>query len=137
MTIYLDNRCSEQLPEAEYTALAEYVLQAEQALPESELSISLVSVQEIHELNRQYRGIDAPTDVLAFENDGELLGDVVLCPAIAREHAQDFDSDFNSEMELMLTHAILHLCGYDHQNDEEAEAMEARENELLDAWRSP
>lgn len=136
MILYLDNRSGEDLPELTYQALAEFALRAEHAAEESELSLSLVDVDEIHSLNREYRGIDAPTDVLSFENDGDLLGDVIICPVVAREHAQDFDSDFDSEMELMLVHGILHLRGYDHIDDAEAEAMEARENELLRLWRA-
>lgn len=136
MILFIDNRSGEDLPEAAYQALAEYVLAQEEVQSDSELSISLVNVAEMHALNKVYRGIDAPTDVLAFENDEELLGDVIICPDIAREHAQDFLSDFASEMELMLTHGILHLCGYDHTDDTCAEVMEARENELLCQWRA-
>ena len=95
----------------------------------------MVDRDEMHALNREYRGIDAPTDVLSFENDEALLGDVVVCAAVAREHAEDFDSDFASEMALMLIHGILHLLGYDHADDAEAEVMEARENELLGLWK--
>jgi len=157
--IYLDNRSGEELPLEEYEKLAEFVLEQEAwdsrdgawcpsfaskagtaspvpPVPAHELSISLVDLEEMHALNREYRGIDAPTDVLAFENDDELLGDVVVCPAVAREHAQDFDSSFAGEMALMLTHGILHLLGYDHINDADAEVMEARENELLKLWEA-
>lgn len=136
MMLSVDNRSGEDLPEDDYRALAEFVLAEEGTPEETELSISLVGVSEIQDLNRAYRGIDAPTDVLSFENDDVLLGDVVICPMIAREHARDFSSDFASEMELMLTHGILHLKGYDHTDDACAEAMEARENKLLKAWRS-
>ncbi|MDR1358646.1 MAG: rRNA maturation RNase YbeY [Coriobacteriales bacterium] len=136
MLILVDNRSGEELPEAAYQALAEFVLTSEGAAEESELSVSLIDVREMHALNLAYRGIDAPTDVLAFENDWPLLGDVIICPEVAREHARDFSSDFASEMELMLTHGILHLCGYDHESDASAEAMEAREAELLQTWKT-
>ncbi|MDR2035790.1 MAG: rRNA maturation RNase YbeY [Coriobacteriales bacterium] len=136
MNIEVDNRSGEELPEQEYQELAAFVLAQEGASEECELAISLVTPAEIHSLNKTYRGIDAPTDVLSFENDGELLGDVIICSAVAREHALDFDSDFASEMALMLTHGVLHLLGYNHEEDAEAEAMEARENQLLVAWRT-
>ena len=134
MIVNLDNRSGEALPESDYLALAAFVLGQEDVGEAVELSLSLVGIKEIQELNRAYRGKDAPTDVLSFENDGELLGDVVICPAVAREHARDFDSGFDEEMALMLTHGILHLLGRDHEDEAEAEAMEKRENELLGMW---
>ena len=136
MIVNVDNRSGVSLPESDYKALAEFVLAKEGTAADVELSISLVEESEIHALNKSYRGIDAPTDVLSFENDEELLGDVIICPAVAKQHALDFDSDLASEMELMLTHGILHLKGYEHDDDESAEVMEARENELLRAWRA-
>jgi probable rRNA maturation factor len=134
MMVSIDNRSGEVLAEDTHLALAEFVLRQEQSGEDTELAISLVSPAEMQELNNTYRGIDAPTDVLAFTNDDELLGDVIICPVIAREHAKEFDSDFESEMALMLTHGILHLLGYTHDSDAEAKTMEARENELLEAW---
>lgn len=136
MIIELDNRSTEELSVDAYCALAAFVMQEEGCSEDTELSISLVDVDEIHALNRDYRGLDAPTDVLSFENDDELLGDVIICPEVARQHAEDFDSSFEHEMELMLTHGILHLCGFDHEDDAEGDAMEARENELLTKWRA-
>lgn len=136
MIIALDNRSGRDLPEDEYCALAVFVMQEEGCAENTELSLSLVDVDEIHALNRDYRGLDAPTDVLSFENDDELLGDVIICPEVAGQHAEDFESSFAHEMELMLTHGILHLCGYDHEDDAEGDAMEARENELLTKWRA-
>ena len=135
--ILVDNRSGEELPIMEYEALAAFVLEQSETKPSTtELSISLVGLSEMHDLNRDYRGKDAPTDVLAFENDGDLLGDVVICPPIAREHALEFDSSFEDEMALMLTHGILHLLGHTHEGDTEAKVMEARENELLELWRT-
>ncbi len=136
MLIAVDNRSGEELPLEHYRALATFILEREAADEAAELSLSLVDKEEIHALNKTYRAMDAPTDVLSFENDDELLGDVIICPEVAREHAEDFDSDFESEMELMLTHGVLHLCGYDHIDDEEGDCMEARESELLLAWRN-
>jgi probable rRNA maturation factor len=133
MIIDIDNRTQEPLPK-KYAALATYVLTAEHASDEVELSISLVKADEMHALNLRYRGIDAPTDVLSFECDEHILGDVIICPSVAREHALDFNTTFEAEMHLMLIHGILHLLGYDHINNDDAEVMEARENELLRQW---
>lgn len=136
MIIAVNNRSEEKLFLEHYRALAGFVMSEEALGEDTELSISLVTPLEIQGLNKTYRFVDAPTDVLSFENEGELLGDILICPAVAREHAENFASCFSDEMELMLTHGILHLCGYDHEDDDEAAAMEARENELLSAWRT-
>ena len=135
MDLILDNRSGEELPTDDYLAMAKFVLEQEEASDATELSISLVDSAEMQILNRQYRGIDKPTDVLSFENDGDLLGDVVICPELAREHASDFNSSFAYEMALMLTHGILHLLAYDHIDDGEADIMEARENYLLESYQ--
>ena len=109
-----------------------------------EASISLVSTEEIHELNRTYRGIDRPTDVLSFECDspwGEYeagepieIGDVVIAPDVVDAQRAQFGTTFEQEASLMLVHSLLHLLGYDHMEEAEAEIMEAKEKEILDAY---
>ena len=109
-----------------------------------ELSVSLVGEEEIHELNRTWRGVDAPTDVLSFEcespwdapDDGAPveLGDVVICPDVVDAQRAKFGTSFEQEASLMLVHSILHLLGYDHIQEEQAEAMEAKEKEILDSY---
>lgn len=105
-----------------------------------ELSIALVDEDEIRGLNAHYRGKDEVTDVLSFETEDEepgtseyphLLGDVVICPSVAARQAEEYGQGFEQEMALLLTHGILHLLGYDHQDDTEAEIMEGREKEIL------
>lgn len=134
-------------------ALAREVL-ASQDIPScSEVSISFVDDGAIRELNRLYRGLDKPTDVLSFECDGAddgfgsapadgeapfQLGDVVVAVDVAREQAPAYGLDFGEELSLLVTHGLLHLCGYDHLADDEAAAMEAREQELLESfWGRP
>ena len=124
--------------------LALFALEHMEAPDACEVSISLVSAEEIHELNRAYRGIDRPTDVLSFECDspwGEYapdepieIGDVVIAPDVVDEQKEQFGTTFEQEASLMLVHSILHLLGYDHMEDAEAEAMEAKEKEILDAY---
>jgi probable rRNA maturation factor len=146
MPVVVDNRSGRDLPLESLCKLADFVFAEEQVPAYVELSLSLVGNNEIHELNKTYRGVDAPTDVLSFECDSVqdepedeedvtvLLGDVIIAPDVAEEHARDFDSTFEAELNLMLVHGILHLLGYDHIEDDEAEEMEARENELLALW---
>lgn len=124
--------------------LALFALEHMEVPDACEVSISLVSAEEIHELNRTYRGIDRPTDVLSFECDspwGEYapdepieIGDVVIAPDVVDEQREQFGTTFEQEASLMLVHSVLHLLGYDHMEDAEAEVMEAKEKEILDAY---
>ena len=126
--------------------LARFVLEREEMPLSTEVSISFVGNDAIHELNREWRGVDRPTDVLSFECDGfdddmpviedEIfeLGDIVIAPDVAQEQAPTYGLSFEHEMSLLVTHGLLHLCGYDHMEEEEAVEMEARERELLSEY---
>ena len=107
-----------------------------------EVSVSFVDDEEMRGLNRTWREIDAPTDVLSFECDSPFdddipddesieLGDVILAPGVIAAQAADFGTTPAEECRLMLVHGLLHLLGYDHLDDEEAAAMEAREEAIL------
>lgn len=127
--------------------LALFVLQ-EMNCPEStDVTISFVSNERIHELNNEYRGMDKPTDVLSFECDNVPfddedvddveeyeLGDVIIATDVALAQTEEFGTTFEEEVSLLTVHGLLHLCGYDHIEDEEAEIMEALEQSLLTAW---
>lgn len=129
-------------------ALAEHVLAAEAVPAGMELTLLLVDDATIAELNREHLGGDGPTDVLAFPIDtpteagGEVpavLGDVVLCPAVARRQAEqsaDGPADPAAEMDMLLVHGILHLLGHDHAEEGERSAMFHRTDELLAEFRS-
>lgn len=127
---------------------AEQALLAEGYPTNSELSITVVTDQEMARLNADALGTKAPTDVLSFPLDEmqpglpppffidgppRLLGDVVIAPDYIRRQAQELDVSFQDELALMITHGVLHLLGYDHQTDPEAEAMEHRERIILKA----
>lgn len=100
-------------------------------------SVNFIDKQDIQKLNKKYRNIDKPTDVLSFESDIEGdLGDIFICREVAQENAKKFNTTLDKEINLLVVHGLLHLCGYDHIEDEDAEVMEAREEELLDAWES-
>lgn len=122
-----------------------FCLEQEEAPETSEVSVSFVDNDKIQELNRDYRGIDAPTDVLSFECDGTILeegakslilGDIIVAPDVIADQCDNFGNTFEQELSLMLCHGVLHLLGYDHIGDNEAEEMEAREREILTAWSS-
>lgn len=102
-----------------------------------QLGIRIVDEAESQDLNREYRAKDQPTNVLSFpmelpdELELPMLGDLVICaPVVARE-AQQQGKSLESHWAHMVIHGVLHLQGYDHLVDEEAEAMEALEIQLL------
>lgn len=129
----------------EITQFVTHVLAQMSVFDNVEVSITFVDNLEIHDLNRQYRGIDRPTDVLSFECDGEInddsetlaiLGDIVICPEVLASQAPEYGNTDKQELELLLCHGCLHLLGYDHIEDDEAYIMQAHEREILSAWRN-
>jgi probable rRNA maturation factor len=118
-TVVLSDRQDLPADHAGLSDIAVRTLRAEGAGP-VELSVSLVSEEEMADLHARYLDDPDPTDVLSFTMDEEgLLGDVVICPAVASAQRPDLDA----ELRLLLVHGILHLLGYDHDQDEERRAM--------------
>jgi probable rRNA maturation factor len=107
----------------------------------SEISVTFVDMEEIHQLNRDYREVDSPTDVLSFPQfddlndlpeDGEIaLGDVVICKEKAEEQAEEFGHSFEREIIYLFVHSVLHLLGYDHMDEDEKKIMRRREEEVM------
>ena len=122
-SVILSDRQSVATDHADLVALAERTLAAEGAGP-VELSVSLVDEPEMTELHERYLDEPGPTDVLSFSMDEEgLLGDVVICPKVAAASGKELAS----EIRLLLVHGILHLLGYDHEDEEERRAMWERQ----------
>ncbi len=144
MNLYLDLQVASQatdLPPVEH--LENWAKAALTAVPESqqreeaELSVRIVDHAESQQLNHQYRQKDKPTNVLSFPADLPaelqlpLLGDLVICaPVVTREAAEQHKA-LEAHWAHMLVHGILHLLGYDHINDSDAEIMEQLETEIL------
>ncbi len=105
---------------------------------DAELSVSLVADADIAEMNEQYRERSGPTDVLSFslvegefaEHNQGMLGDVIVGLGVADRQARELGHGLDEELLRLLIHGALHLIGYDHEDDGEAEVMEAREREL-------
>lgn len=145
MEITFSDEQDDPLPTEDLTRLATLAMEAESLPPSTQLSITLVATERMAELNGEFMGKDGPTDVLSFpiedfaqgvveraEGDPPLLlGDVLICPEVVLGNATAAGVAFDDEMALMVVHGILHLLGRDHQLDEEAEAMEQREREIL------
>jgi len=125
--IAFSNRQAAPVDEEALARLAEATLVAEGAV-DAELSVSFVEPDEMADLHRRYMDEEGPTDVLSFPMDERIdgrriLGDVVICPQFARGNNPDLDA----EIRLLLVHGILHLLGYDHEEDEERAEMWARQ----------
>jgi probable rRNA maturation factor len=145
-----------------WVRLARLVLAEERAPEDAELSVIFVDEQAMTDLNERFLGAAGSTDVLAFPMDEDallggrqpdqggrgpgspaapgdppvVLGDVVVCPQVAREQAAGHGHAVDEELGLLVVHGVLHLLNYDHAEARESEAMRRRERELLDRFRA-
>lgn len=146
MNVLIDNQVEGcEFSDEKVSEFVKFCLKFEDAPEESEVSVTYVDKATIHALNRDYRGVDRPTDVLSFECDGAIvedgseicvLGDIVICPEVCKDQCEDFCNTFEEELRLLTCHGVLHLLGYDHIEDDEAEIMEAKEREILAQWEN-
>lgn len=158
MTFYVENETEDVFPfEIRETAekVCRAVLEGEGCPWETQVSLLLTDDRGIREINRESRGIDSATDVLSFPNvdfekagrfelaeereadcfdpdTGELLlGDIVISVEKVREQAERYGHSLRREFAFLVAHSMLHLCGYDHMEDAEAEVMERKQEETL------
>ncbi len=141
VVVVFDRQRDLTVDEGRWAELMRRVLTEEQVLIPWEAGLSFVDADEMAALNVAHRGVERPTDVLAFgADDGSaprgpdeprLVGDVVICPSVAAANAAACDRPVEDEMALLVVHGALHLLGYDHTDDRDAERMESREQELL------
>lgn len=150
MSIEVNNESGFEVDEAEFAALARYVLDEMHVHPQTDLSIMLVGTEVMTELHVKWMDEPGPTDVLSFPmdelrpgRDGEvtpagLLGDVVLCPEVAAQQAVTAGHSTVEELLLLTTHGILHLLGFDHAEPEEEKEMFApRSSGCSRRWSRP
>jgi probable rRNA maturation factor len=145
---------------ARWARLAESVLDAEGIRGDAELSLLFVDEDAIAELNQRFMDAEGPTDVLAFPIDDPavsgrwpdagtagpdrddpepsdlplLLGDVVVCPSVARRQAPGHAGTYEDELALLVVHGVLHVLGHDHAEPGEAALMQSRERDLLERF---
>jgi probable rRNA maturation factor len=146
VSVFLANEQSESVELTGLRGLAEVVLREEGYPDECEVTILLVSDDEMSGYNDRFLDRHGPTDVLAFPLEDLipgvvpdvsphgpplLLGDVLVAPSYVRRNAEEMGVGYEDEMALMVTHGILHLLGYDHEDDNDARLMEDRERYLL------
>lgn len=146
-----ENETSEEFKKSQLEELkrvAETVMEGEECNFDAEISLTITDNDGIHAINKEYRGIDRPTDVLSFpmlefdedETDAEfetenglvMLGDIVISIERAREQAEEFGHSLRRELAFLTAHSMLHLLGWDHVDDPEGEAyMIEKQNEAL------
>jgi probable rRNA maturation factor len=159
-----DEQNAQPVDAARWRRLALDVLTAEGVHGDAELSVMFVDETTMAELNQRFMGASGPTDVLAFPLDDDLtsvgrwpdggsarpdpsrnepgeppllLGDVVICPAVAARNAPAHTGTYDGELALLVVHGILHVLGMDHADPEEERAMQARERDLLSRFDRP
>jgi probable rRNA maturation factor len=147
---------------ARWLALAKLVLASERVTDDAEVSLLFVDDAAMADLNHRFLGATGPTDVLAFPIDDDhvpsgrrpdeggrgpgalleptdppvVVGDVVVCPAVAQRQADERHETLDDELALLVVHGVLHLLNYDHAEPTDAERMQRRERELLDQFRA-
>jgi len=152
-----DEQVDQPVDTIRWVRLAEAVIVEERIRGDVELSMLFVDEQAMADLNKRFRGQEGSTDVLSFPIDDvpveggrspdsggtgpgfsaepsdlpTVLGDVVICPAVASRNAPSHAGSYDDELALLVVHGVLHLLNMDHDNDDDAEAMERREQELL------
>ncbi|MBO4453101.1 MAG: rRNA maturation RNase YbeY [Clostridia bacterium] len=141
MKIYFDYE-TETIPKLYETLMKRVIRKAvSEAYPTHrfEVNVTICDDRTIRELNREYRGIDRPTDVLSFPffdfdtpEKTTLLGDIVISRDTAFRQADEYGHSPKREFCFLAAHSALHLLGYDHETDEEREVMEAKQREILD-----
>ena len=148
VTIEVDDRSSGDCDAQALEGQAAFLIRELGLHPDTELSLSLVDPAEMSQLHEEWMDLPGPTDVLSFPMDelrvpapGErpeagMLGDIVLCPQVAAEQGATAGHGQAAELELLLTHGMLHLLGHDHADPEEHAVMFALQDRLLAAWRS-
>ena len=146
--IELLNESGKHLDVKRLSRLSRFVMDRMRVHPQAELCIKAVDRDTIAALNEQWMGKEGPTDVLAFpmdelrpglvseEPEEGVLGDLVLCPAIAAAQGRTAGHGTEAEIELLTVHGILHLLGYDHAEPEEYAEMFGLQDEILLEWRS-
>jgi probable rRNA maturation factor len=155
MTVEINNESGVEVDEAALAQLGRFVLDALHIDPLAELSVVLLDAETMAALHQQWMDLPGPTDVMAFPMDGDdvpdridptarpgaerqpgqaLLGDVVLCPAVAADQAASAGHSLEAELHLLCTHGILHLLGYDHGEADEEREMFQLQARLVGEW---
>nr|MDH3086013.1 rRNA maturation RNase YbeY [Bacillus velezensis] len=132
----------------EVEKLLQFAAEKEGVQDQAEVSVTIVTNEEIREINRDYQEKDTPTDVISFalEEEGEdeveivgadmppVLGDIIISADRTKEQAEEYGHSFMRELGFLAVHGFLHLLGYDHMTKEEEEEMFSKQKDLLDEY---
>lgn len=138
--IYIEKaeKLTPDIPDGLVEKAANFALEHESAPSAAELTIVLTDDDQLHSLNQQWMGVDAPTDVLSFpsdeidpENGIRYLGDILVSVQRAAEQANAAGHSVESEIQLLIVHGVLHLLGHDHADAEEKARMWKSQAEIL------
>ncbi|GGO80721.1 rRNA maturation RNase YbeY [Wenjunlia tyrosinilytica] len=148
MSIDVNNESGWEVDEQSVLDVARYALQRMRIHPLSELSLIFVDTDAMEQLHIQWMDEQGPTDVLSFpmdelrpgKEDEEppqgLLGDIVLCPEVAKKQGDGAGHTMDDELHLLTVHGVLHLLGYDHAEPDEEREMFGLQKEILESWRA-
>ena len=137
------NETDYEINEAEFSALADYVLDQMHVSSDAEVNIIFIEPEPMEDLHVRWLDLPGPTDVMSFHMDElrpgtadnptppGMLGDICICPKVAARQAAESGHSAAEEMLLLATHGMLHLLGYDHATDAEREVMFALQRKLL------
>ena len=142
--IEIFNNTNEEIKELETVEKVLYSAMEKEKLVDTSFNLIIVDNDYIHELNKNYRGIDRETDVITFALEDEdtiiigdnerILGDIYISIDRARSQAVDYGHSFLRELSFLAVHGFYHLLGYDHQTKEEEEVMFGKQEEVLDSY---
>ncbi|WP_329131855.1 rRNA maturation RNase YbeY [Streptomyces sp. NBC_01476] len=150
MAIDVNNESGWEINEQAVLDIARYALQRMRIHPLSELSVIVVDAAAMEQLHLQWMDLPGPTDVMSFpmdelrpgKEDEEpaqgLLGDIVLCPEVAKKQGEEAPTkhSMDEELQLLTVHGVLHLLGYDHGEADEKAEMFGLQKAILDDWRA-
>ena len=142
--IEIFNTTEEDIKELETVEKVLYSAMEKENLKDTSFNLIIVDNDYIHELNKNYRGIDRETDVITFALEDEdtlvigdkerILGDIYISIDRARSQAIDYGHSFLRELSFLAVHGFYHLLGYDHQTKEEEEVMFGKQEEVLESY---
>lgn len=142
--IEIFNNTNEEIPELDIVEKVLYSAMEKENLKDTSFNLIIVDNTYIHNLNKEYRGIDRETDVITFAlededtliigDDERILGDIYISIERARSQAVDYGHSFLRELSFLAVHGFYHLLGFDHQTKEEEEVMFKKQEEVLESY---